>query len=244
MVIVSKSRVDQVYDYLLNSIADMTVGNNKLPSEDDLAVQLGVSRQTIREALKQLLRNGFVKTVHGKGTFGLPSVIRMKNRTNLGANFLAIIRQNYERGDLSIRWQGFQQPVPSISPLLPVQEPVHTTEWLYYADGDMVIYGLSQVLQSTFACDPVEDKAVEDIAHFAVKYLKNPLAYIVYEIKCCINQEVAEKFGIEPDRPVIYWEEKYYDLTDAVCGAGIYYFHPDKMLLATTINIENINSTY
>jgi GntR family transcriptional regulator len=43
-----------------------------LPSEPTLAAEFGVSRMTIREALRTLTQDGLVRQVQGKGTFVLP----------------------------------------------------------------------------------------------------------------------------------------------------------------------------
>jgi GntR family transcriptional repressor for pyruvate dehydrogenase complex len=45
-----------------------TVGD-KLPNENDLAAELGVSRSTLREAIRILTTNGVLEIRRGKGTF-------------------------------------------------------------------------------------------------------------------------------------------------------------------------------
>ena len=42
---------------------------DKLPNENDLAAELGVSRSTLREAVKILTTNGILEIKRGKGTF-------------------------------------------------------------------------------------------------------------------------------------------------------------------------------
>ena len=42
---------------------------DKLPNENDLALELGVSRSTLREAIKILTTNGILEIKRGRGTF-------------------------------------------------------------------------------------------------------------------------------------------------------------------------------
>src|SRR5918992_5895271 len=58
--------------------------SERLPSEPDLAASLGVSRATLRDALRSLEEDGFVTRVQGSGTF-VTHRLRMKN--NLDVNF-------------------------------------------------------------------------------------------------------------------------------------------------------------
>ena len=58
-----------------NRISDMILLENrygageKLPNEHELAVALGVSRTSIREAVKTLIANGLLRVERGRGTF-------------------------------------------------------------------------------------------------------------------------------------------------------------------------------
>jgi len=71
MKVVKQQKVsDQVYDQLLTQIKnDMWKEGEKLPSENELRVQLGVSRISVREAFQKLTALGIVETRHGEGSF-------------------------------------------------------------------------------------------------------------------------------------------------------------------------------
>jgi len=43
--------------------------NDRLPTEDELGVQFGVSKATVRQALRDLAQAGFVRREQGRGTF-------------------------------------------------------------------------------------------------------------------------------------------------------------------------------
>jgi len=63
----------QVQQHLLNLIESGTYEpGQQLPSEADLAAQLGISRSTLREALLNLEQEGVITRKHGVGTFVAP----------------------------------------------------------------------------------------------------------------------------------------------------------------------------
>ena len=65
-----QTRYEQVSAYLYSRIAagDYPVGE-KIPTENELASLLGVSRPTVRQALDGLARAGYLVRIKGKGTF-------------------------------------------------------------------------------------------------------------------------------------------------------------------------------
>ena len=64
------TRVDEAYLRILSLITDgRLMGGERLPSEDDLATAIGVSRPVIRQALSRLQYGGIVKVRWGAGTF-------------------------------------------------------------------------------------------------------------------------------------------------------------------------------
>jgi DNA-binding GntR family transcriptional regulator len=60
----------QVYDDLLGEIRSGVLdADDRLPSELDMADQYGVSRDVIRRAKEELVAQGWLIVLHGRGTF-------------------------------------------------------------------------------------------------------------------------------------------------------------------------------
>jgi DNA-binding GntR family transcriptional regulator len=60
----------QVYDDVLGDIRAGTLAvDDRLPSEIDMAEQYGVSRDVIRRAKEELVGQGWLIVLHGRGTF-------------------------------------------------------------------------------------------------------------------------------------------------------------------------------
>lgn len=59
----------KAYHRLYHMINNNEFSSDKLPSEPELAKQLGISRMTLRQALAFLQEDGLVKNIHGKGNF-------------------------------------------------------------------------------------------------------------------------------------------------------------------------------
>lgn len=78
---------DKVYNKLKQAIinAELTPGK-KLPREIDLAKTLKVGRITLRSSLDRLEHEGYVKRVHGKGTFVTPDNINSAAKTIMVLN--------------------------------------------------------------------------------------------------------------------------------------------------------------
>lgn len=60
--------------------------NEKIPSETMLAEMLGISRGTIKQAIKQLSEEGILIQIHGKGTF----VVKKQLESSAASNLVSI----------------------------------------------------------------------------------------------------------------------------------------------------------
>ena len=83
--IINPSITDEVINQILNAIQDdVFTPGVRLPSEPNLADQLGVSRNTLREALNTLIEKGYLYRQRGVGTFVTPQSAVML-RTSLSS---------------------------------------------------------------------------------------------------------------------------------------------------------------
>jgi GntR family transcriptional regulator, arabinose operon transcriptional repressor len=81
----------QVSNLLISRILDgeWPIGG-MLPSEQQLCAQLGISRGTLRQALGELHRNGYVRREQGRGTFIARGQVR-QNQSDLPSRTLAFL---------------------------------------------------------------------------------------------------------------------------------------------------------
>jgi len=66
----SRPKYEVIKDFLLQ---ELTNGNyepgHALPSENTLILKLGVARNTVRQAIDELVKDGLVKRIRGKGNY-------------------------------------------------------------------------------------------------------------------------------------------------------------------------------
>lgn len=67
-------------------------GTTQLPSELELASDLGVSRTVVRDALSELERDGYLERVRGIGTLVNRDVVNLRNRMDQKLEFYKMIR--------------------------------------------------------------------------------------------------------------------------------------------------------
>ena len=139
----SKTLSSQVKEALLTMIKDMSF-MDQLPSENKLASQFGVSRNTVREALKVLENQGLVILRHGIGTF----VTRYNSDDNIRYNIAAldsttkiISDHGYKPGTKSMKFN-LRTSNPEISKHLGSETPLETLyiERVRTADDTPIVF--------------------------------------------------------------------------------------------------------
>lgn len=78
-----------LYQYIRETYAK---GEEKLPPENEISANLGVSRVTVRRALGELEKEGVIIRSHGRGTFINPEAVTIQANLMPGEEFSHLIR--------------------------------------------------------------------------------------------------------------------------------------------------------
>ncbi|WP_305094688.1 GntR family transcriptional regulator [Prescottella sp. R16] len=116
-------------------LADLTEGD-AVPAERELAARCGVSRETVRQALHELLVAGRVER-RGRGTVvARPKLVQP---LSLGSYTEGALSQGREPGRILVRWEEIDAP-PSLAEILDigVGDPVVHLERVLLADGERI----------------------------------------------------------------------------------------------------------
>ncbi|PRO65177.1 GntR family transcriptional regulator [Alkalicoccus urumqiensis] len=199
----------------------------RLPSEFQLSKQLGVSRATLREALRMLEDENVVIRRHGVGTFintkplfssgieELFSVTDMIRRGKKvpGTNFLS---STVEKAEDSIRHRFHDETL----------EDVLTIERVRTADGEPVVY-CRDVLPSTLLREYVSHSQQSIFDQLEQQGVS--ISYAVTQIEPIgYHEEVSEILECDPETSLLVLKQMHYDDQERAVLYSINYFRADK----------------
>lgn len=184
----------------------------RLPSELDLAAQLGVSRGTVRKAINKLISDGILVAIHGRGTFVEASVIEQPLAEKLIAFSEALIEKNIPFTTHVIT-KKLITPPPRIASLLSIDKD----EQVFYMERVRSVRGSPIIFLKNY----VSIRKCPDI--MSVDFEKKRLFETLEEIyglelgwgqrtfqADTADETVARMLDISPCDPVMYLEQLLY----------------------------------
>jgi GntR family transcriptional regulator len=222
----------QTQSYLLDLIEDGAYQpGEQLPSEKELASQLGISRATLREALLNLEQEGVVVRRHGVGTFVAPGY---EHRLESGLERLESIldlanRQQMEVkvGDLDVQ----QKPADlSLAEMLKVSPgtPLTCVCRIIMVDRRPVAYMADYVLSAVLSPADVDGTFSGSVLDLLRRKQERHVAQAIANI-VAVNAEpaLAHRLKVKPEQALLLLEEIVFDDEGVAVEFSRNYFIPD-----------------
>ncbi len=199
----------------------------RLPRETVLSEQYGISRTHLRDILAQLEREGFITRRHGVGTVINRHVLQVRNRMDIEAEFLEIIRNNgYDPAvsQVTIHEECADDTVASKLQIPAGAEVIRLCR-VCTADGRPALY-----------CEDVVDKG-RVLKPYMGADLGNSIFWFLQEF-CDVDaymdltnlsavladEKLAAILDVSPGTPLLYMDEVDYDIDGNVVFYSSQYF--------------------
>lgn len=230
MKLESRTLSSQAKEAILNIIDKDSDFMRKLPSEQELSSMLGVSRNTIREALKALENEGIVSRRHGVGTFVIRDSRNIKsNLAELDSFTKIITNHGYKPGTKSLN---FSMKVPSkaIASKLDADYP---SDLLYIdrvrtADGKSVIYVEDYINYIDGMYEHFEHNKHESLFDFLMSY-DIKISFSSCDINAVISdKKLNEKLSLNKPKPLLHLQQVHYTSKGIAILYSDSYFISDK----------------
>ena len=213
--IVYPSITDEVINQLLNAIrSEIFSPGEKLPSEPVLANQMGVSRNTLREALNTLIEKGYLYRQRGVGTFVTPQsgVMLSANLANVVSTSLLIKNQKKTPGQKSFSYK-FEPASKEIAGKMQVAEKdqvmhisrVRTANGIPVIQSEEYIPGDLPGLDYDF--DKCETMGNWSIYDHLKKYDYAVKSIITHVHAIAADKELAVRLEVEENTPLLCLEQ-------------------------------------
>ncbi|PLT31605.1 GntR family transcriptional regulator [Peribacillus deserti] len=200
----------------------------KLPSEFDLAKQLGVSRATLREALRILEEDNVIIRRHGVGTFvnGKPlftSGIEQLNSVtgmiqNAGMNPGTIFLDSYTQ-------EPTEEDQRNLS--LGKEDAMSVIERVRTANGEPVVYCIDKISEAILKPDLSHRE--ESLLALIEKESSITITYAIAHIEPIgYHEKISPILNCDPETALLVLKQTHYDAKDNPVLFSVNYFKADK----------------
>ena len=209
---------DQIRRLLRQRIEDGAYSpENRLPSEEQLARQLQVSRATVRTALAALASEGLLIRRQGDGTYINTGRIQVRTHIDTLWEFTRLIEESGRKSSIQPLALQHRPATPSEARGLRLasDDPVVSLVRLFYADQRPVIYSLNTIPQAHLCIEPDESQMRQPIFEIMEQHCQQTISYAVADLSAILaEEEIAGILHVSPGAPLLKFEEIFYDRLD------------------------------
>ncbi|MCB9100697.1 MAG: GntR family transcriptional regulator [Anaerolineales bacterium] len=221
----------QIKERILNE----EFAEGRIPSEMELATELGVSRTTIRDALSRLELEGAIYRKQGAGTFVNKAGLQIKTRLEEIWTYEAVLQAHGYTPSTRIINISEEPITPAIALdlALAATETMLVVKKLFLADGEPVILTHNFIPTSLITTTYPATIFHQPIYQFLRDYCQEHLAYYLSEIVPLIpSAPIAEILNLSPAQSaLISFEEVGYNQDNKPIIKAFSYFRDDLLRL-------------
>ena len=230
----SPSLTEQAKSLIKQRIINAEFDEGRIPSEMDLAEELGVSRTTIRDALSRLELEGVIYRKQGAGTFVNEAGLQIKCRLEDIWSYAAMIEAHGYRPTTRLVGLAVQPAEPRLATDLnrPNGEPLLVIKKLFLADERPVIMTVNYLPETLIEQPYNECDFHRPLYEFLADYCRQPLAYYLSEIvPLTAPPWVAAALQLSAPRALLSFEEIGYNQENEPVVRAFSYFRDDLLRL-------------
>lgn len=230
------SLTEQVKSHLKERIINTEFEAGRIPSEANLASELGVSRNTIRDALSRLEMEGIIFRRQGAGTFVNKTNLLVKTRLEEIIPYDTLIREYGYTPSVQLLKVEEKQTSPEIAHELNLEpdENLILVHKLFLADANPIIFSLTYIPKTIVKQSYKTDDLAAPIFEFLPNYCQQTLAYYLTDIIPLIAPPwLLECLKLEPQSPIalLSFEEIGHNQENEPMFKAVSYFRGDLLRL-------------
>jgi GntR family transcriptional regulator len=203
----------KVRDTILQAILDQSFDDGRLPSEDELATMLNVSRTTIRTALHSLEQDGIITRRRALGTTVnqhiRPDLVALQRL----AGFDWLLREKGHDVEVDVTWS--RCPITGELRELFGSEPTGEcllTEKLFFADGELAIY-IRDLVPWEEISSPPRGKLSASLFEFSARHLRQAIDHAIVEIQPVVKRsDATTRLTLALGEPFARLHERHFSL--------------------------------
>jgi len=225
------SLTDQVKQHIKERILAGDFEQGRIPSENELAQELGVSRTTVRDALSRLENEGAVYRKQGAGTFVNEPGLQIKSRLEEIWSYEEVLRDHGYTPSVRVL-EVAEEPASELVAndlAIAVGDAVLRMEKLFLEDDDPVVLTINRI-PAAYLGDDVDDDASEPLFAFIEAHCDRNLSYYLSEIvPVVLDPGKADLLGAAQGTPALCFEEIGFDQDNAPIVRSTSYFRDDLL---------------
>lgn len=218
---------EQIKRRLLSMVLSWQQTDQRFHTEQELSDQFGVSRMTVRQAIQELVSEGYLRRIQGLGTF--VTAPKVAERFDSSMNYIEQWASHGRQLSMHIL-QCEKIPCP---PLIQARFGITTAEPLWYVvrlrkSGELPVSVDYRYIRAEFV-PRLNRRKLETASMLDILKSHVDLSHGEFGIEVGVAQpEEAEYLGLMPGDPILTRHLAYHDVADRIVMAGVSHYRADQ----------------